>query len=165
MRALILSDTHHSLDRAYEVYEKLNSEKKIDAIVHCGDHLRDADELKRELGIPVIYCSGNCDSYDERYIPFNILETEYGNFLVTHGHEYGVDYSLDRLGYKAEELNCIGAIFGHTHRALYIEENGIIFMNPGSLTRPRDNSGGTYGIIETTEEGIFGMIYYYGSKQ
>ena len=44
-------------------------------------------------------------------------------------------------------------------------ENETFFMDMRSFKRPRDNSGGTYGIVETTEEGVFGKIYYYGSDK
>ncbi len=34
-------------------------------------------------------------------------------------------------------------------------------MNPGSLSRPRDGSGGTFGLLITDEEGVWGKIYRY----
>ena len=34
-------------------------------------------------------------------------------------------------------------------------------MNPGSLQRPRDGSGGTFGILETGQGSVFGKIYRY----
>lgn len=34
-------------------------------------------------------------------------------------------------------------------------------MNPGSLSQPRDGSGGTFGILETYEDHVFGKIYRY----
>ena len=34
-------------------------------------------------------------------------------------------------------------------------------MNPGSLSRPRDGSGGTFGLLITDEEGVWGKIYPY----
>lgn len=35
----------------------------------------------------------------------------------------------------------------------------MYFMNPGSLTKPRDGSGGTFGILKTDEDSVSGKIY------
>ena len=37
----------------------------------------------------------------------------------------------------------------------------IVLMNPGSLTKPRDGSGGTFGLLVTGEDSIWGKIYRY----
>jgi hypothetical protein len=34
-------------------------------------------------------------------------------------------------------------------------------MNPGSLPKPRDGSGGTFGILETSQDNVWGKIYRY----
>jgi hypothetical protein len=39
-------------------------------------------------------------------------------------------------------------ISGHTHISLLRKDNGIIFMNPGSLSLPKDRTGGSYGTID-----------------
>ena len=89
------------------------------------------------------------------------FETEAGNFLITHGHMLDVGHDLQRIYYKVLEENCIGAFFGHTHRSVYLDMDGIYLMNPGSLSRPRDGSGGTFGIIQTCPSGVWGKIYRY----
>lgn len=72
-----------------------------------------------------------------------------------------VGHDLQKLCYKAEEAGCIGAIFGHTHRSAYVFAEDMYLMNPGSLQRPRDGSGGTFGILETGQGSVFGKIYRY----
>ena len=42
------------------------------------------------LGVPVASIRGNCDGGFED-TDFSILETEAGNFLITHGHMQNVD--------------------------------------------------------------------------
>ena len=43
------------------------------------------------------------------------------------------------------------------------EANGIRFINPGSLTQPRDGSGGSYAIVRTSQEGLEASIVYYNT--
>lgn len=160
MRILVISDTHGVCDRVYEVYRRLTKQNPIDYIVHCGDYCKDADEIRMRLGVPVASVRGNCDGGFEEN-DFSILETEVGNFLITHGHLENVGFSMQNLYYKACENGCIGALFGHTHRAVYTQAGEIYLMNPGSLSRPRDGSGGTFGLLITDEEGVWGKIYQY----
>ena len=160
MRILILSDTHGDLTRFFKVFEKLNRESPVQMIVHCGDMYDDAMTIRMRCGIPVAAVKGNCDG-EFSYEGFSVLETEAGDFLITHGHMENVGHDLQRLCYKAEENGCVGAFFGHTHRSIYLETDGLHLMNPGSLSRPRDGSGGTFGIIQTGSDGIWGKIYRY----
>ena len=45
-------------------------------------------------------------------------------------------------------------IYGHTHRPVITEENGIKVLNPGSLTYPRQEGRKyTYIIMEIDEKG------------
>ena len=162
MRILVISDTHGNCDRVYEVYKKLVSEAPVDIIVHCGDYASDAMEIQARLGIHVAWVKGNCDgsaSSDD----FEIIETEYGKLLLTHGHMEQVDYKLTSLMYKALENDCKAVLFGHTHRALIDEAGGIKFVNPGSLTNPRDGSDGSYAIVTTSEDRLDAAVVYYST--
>lgn len=160
MRILVVSDTHGDSGRVYDVYKKLVSEAPIDIIVHCGDYIDDALEIQARLGKKVCCVKGNCDGeFDED--GYAILETEAGDFLVVHGHMQDVGYSQERVYYLALEHDCIGVLFGHTHRAVFNELDDFYFMNPGSLSRPRDGSGGTFGLLVTDEESVWGKIYRY----
>lgn len=157
MKILVISDTHGKINKAVKLFEKL---RNIDAIIHCGDYGRDGELLGEAMGLPVFSVSGNCDS--DSNIPKEIeVETPYGNILVVHGNSLGVSYDTNRLLYKTEEAGCVAACFGHTHIPFYHEFNGIYVMNPGSLTYPRDNTQGSYGIIHATEKDFHGSIVYY----
>lgn len=160
MKILVISDTHGNLERFWEVFKKLQAENPVQVIVHCGDLYADAESIRRRCGIPVVSVKGNCDGeFSED--SYAILETEAGNFMVAHGHMERVGFDLQRIYYKALEKDCIGALFGHTHRSAYVDMDGVYLMNPGSLTRPRDGSGGTFGILHTDESGVWGKIYRY----
>ena len=77
--------------------------------------------------------------------------------LLTHGHNYGVKYSIDRLCYAAEEKQAEAAFFGHTHRPLVDYYHGILLFNPGSLGEPRGGRG-TFGMVLVSKEGIFPKV-------
>lgn len=159
MKILVIGDTHGKLSRVRDIWPKL---RDIDLIIHTGDYMRDGTALEEEFRVPVVCVPGNCDgSYSAD--DFEIVGTEYGRILVTHGHMQHVGYDLQPLFYKASEENCVAAVFGHTHRALVEEADGVHFVNPGSLTLPRDGSGGTYAVIRTSEESFDVSIVYYNT--
>ena len=128
MRILVVSDTHGQLSRFWDIFEKLKKEFSPNAIVHCGDYFKDADKIRKRTGIPVFAVKGNCDG-DFSDDGNMILETEAGNFLITHGHMLNVKYNLQTLYYKTLEDECIGAFFGHTHRKAYLNMDGI-YLSP-----------------------------------
>lgn len=157
MKFLVISDTHGDLNKVYEVYKTLNS---IDAIIHLGDYYKDAQQLKKELGIDVISVKGNMDgSYDDS--EFKTITTECGKLYLSHGHIENVKMSYHNIFYRAEEENCIAALFGHTHKAIYKEISGISLINPGSLTFPSEGEKSSYAIVETSCDGLSAEIKYY----
>lgn len=159
MKILVIGDTHGQLNKVREICKKL---KNIDIIAHTGDFLSDARRLERELGIPVAAVKGNCDgscSSDD----FEIIDTEFGKILLTHGHMQNVNYHLSNLMYKAMEEKCRAVFFGHTHKSLIDETEGIHFVNPGSLTQPRDGSSGSYAIVKTSRDSFDASIVYYST--
>ncbi len=157
MKILLIGDTHGRLSRVRDIWPKL---KEIDLIAHTGDHYSDAAKLEEEFGVPVIAVGGNCDSSGPA---FQIIESDYGRILLTHGHRDNVKWDLDTLKYRTQEQNCRAVFFGHTHQSLNIEEDGIHFVNPGSLSLPRDNSSGSYAIVRTSEDRFEASIVFYST--
>lgn len=72
-----------------------------------------------------------------------------------------VGYSMQNLYYKVLENGCAGAFFGHTHRSAFVQLDDVYLMNPGSLSKPRDGSGGSFGLVVTSEDSLWGKIYSY----
>ena len=159
MKILIIGDTHGKLGKVRDIYPKL---RNIDLIAHTGDYYRDAVSLEKEFDIPVVYVKGNCDEGGNNN-DFQKIKTEFGNILLTHGHNYNVKYDLTALMYKAMEEDCQAVFFGHTHRCLIDENNGIHFVNPGSLTLPRDGSGGSYAIVRVSKDSFEASVVYYNT--
>lgn len=129
MKILVIGDTHGHWTK----YGKSSRNWPIWILLRIQESPgRPGRALERESGIPVVAVKGNCDgSYSAD--DFEIIETDYGRILLTHGHMQHVNYRLDNLYYKAMEENCKAVFFGHTHKALVTEEDGIYLVNPGSL--------------------------------
>ncbi|UTC65540.1 metallophosphoesterase [Treponema sp. OMZ 788] len=86
----------------------------------------------------------------EQYLEFFeiiFLEVCGKKILLTHGHEFYVDFELNTLLNFAHQQSCSVAAFGHTHVPLIKEVNGIFLVNPGSASRPRMGSNKSYGIL------------------
>lgn len=96
-----------------------------------------------------IFCvRGNCDTeVDQMVLPFPILADyavlSQGNRLIyaTHGHVYNPQ-NLPPLQ-PGDVL-----LMGHTHVPMAKEENGLLFLNPGSVSIPKEQSPHSYMILE-----------------
>lgn len=146
----IISDSHHSEENLIKVIDKL---KEVDMILHLGDNINDCDIIRRMLAVEVYGVLGNCDVGKDG-LKEQVLTIEGKRIFMTHGHKYNVKHSLNRLFYKALELEADIILFGHTHYALNAVEDNIVFFNPGSITSPRGSKDKTYGILEIDENGI-----------
>lgn len=146
----IISDSHHSEENLIKVIEKLQD---ADMILHLGDNIDDCDIIRRMLDVEVYGVLGNCD-IGKVGLKDQLLIIEDKRIFITHGHKHNVKHSLNRLFYKALELDADLVLFGHTHYALKTIEDNIIFFNPGSITSPRGRKDKTYGILEIDANGI-----------
>ena len=107
-----------------------------DKIVFLGDGLSDLNELF-EFQDKIIAVSGNCDflaSYPKQVV----FEVEGVKFLAVHGDLYGVKLGLSRLRAYAKSIGVNAVLFGHTHKAMAIEEDGVWLINPGTLSHYGD---------------------------
>ncbi len=139
MKILIFSDSHKSfapMMRAIEI------EKDVNWIIHAGDVQSDVEDLLITYPkTPVAYVKGNNDFF-LRDVPEDRFFTLDGvKIFLTHGHNYGVKYSLSALFKKGTELGADICIFGHTHVAVCEKMENITLFNPGSATK-------SYGVME-----------------
>ncbi len=150
MRVLIVSDTHGrhgGLDRA------LQEAGNIDMLIHLGDVEGGETYIDAVADCEKHIIRGNNDFFSElpREEEFYIGSHK---VFITHGHAYYV--SLDPE-YIREEGKARGAeivMFGHTHRPFFEDDNGIIVLNPGSLSFPRqEGRKGSYMILEVDQDG------------
>ena len=122
-------------------------------LIHCGDVERDEDYIRAAAGCPVCMVAGNNDWGSD--LPQEIV-TEIGKYrvFITHGHRYYVPFEMDRLKAAAKERNAQIVIFGHSHMPYLQEEDGITFLNPGSISKPRQVSfEPTYAIMKLDDRG------------
>ena len=138
MKILILSDTHGETSAA----EALIRREHPDHVIHLGDCLRDAEDLTRRFPIlPICAVPGNNDWFTDEPKEKAIRLGGTGIFLC-HGHTTGVKGSLAGQLAKTLQRDCTVSLFGHTHSPYLEEEDGVILLNPGSLTY-----GHTYAIL------------------
>ena len=132
MRLGVLSDTHGvkaAIRRAVEFAGN------VDAWLHAGDILPDAEYLAEYTGLSVYAVAGNCDWDAEP--KERVLEFDGCRILLLHGHQYGVKCGLYRLSLHAEELGCQAVVYGHTHQSLLDKAGDLLILNPGSPAQPR----------------------------
>jgi len=158
MRIFVVSDTHGDLKKAIELYDRALTGGPLDFIIHCGDFYSDGVRLAQLYSQRIYAVHGNCDGgWGEE---FKVVETPAGKILVIHGHNEDVDFSLDNAAYLARREKCAMVCFGHTHKAVIKEHNGILFVNPGSTRRPRRLDGGSAAIVTAEESGFAASILY-----
>ena len=143
MKTLIaISDTHGRNETLFSLRARV---EENDYIVHLGDGFSDFRSFYTEYPKKAFAVVGNCDAMP--CIPEEeILEIEGSRILCCHGHRYGVKTGLEWLAYRARELSCNVALYGHTHQATITELGGVTLVNPGTLKYPLE-AGGSYAYL------------------
>ena len=158
MRIFVVSDTHGNLKNAIALYDRVTANNPVDCIIHCGDFYSDGVRLAEIYGQPVYAVHGNCDGgRDEE---FKVVETPAGKILVIHGHVEDVKFSLDNAAYLARRENCTAVCYGHTHKPVIKEHNGILFVNPGTASLPKYGAKCSASVVTATEEGLTASTVY-----
>jgi putative phosphoesterase len=122
----VIADTHGLLRP-----EALDFLKGCDLIVHAGD-VGNPDILKSlESSAPTFAVRGNIDkgSWAREMPTKDILEVESKYLYVVHDLE---DLDLDPAAAGIDAV-----IFGHSHRPISYEKDGVLYFNPGSAGQRR----------------------------
>ena len=150
MRVLIVSDTHGrhtALDRALE------EAGAIDMFVHLGDVEGGEAYLDAVVECEKHVVRGNNDYFSDLPREEEFRIGKYRVF-ITHGHAYYVSLDPEYIWEEARARKADIVMFGHTHRPFFEEKDGIIVLNPGSLSFPRqEGRKGSYMIMEIGEDG------------
>ena len=152
MKLLIFSDNHGERENIPRIIAK---HSPLDRIISLGD----SEMKERELSdLNIFGVKGNFPF--EPKFPYDLNFVYEGlNCFFTHGHLYSVKSGITNLKEIAKTRNYDLVCFGHTHRTYLEEKEGIIFLNPGSLSTWRSNQNPTYAILSLTDDKIEITIY------
>lgn len=149
MKIAVISDSHNSRDSINNIRQYL-SEANI--LLHCGDGITDLSYLESEFKGEIYGVRGNCD-ISEKYPIERIVEVESKKILICHGHLYKVKMEYNTLFYRAKELGVDIVVFGHSHLATILKHDGIVMMNPGSISLPHMGKRKSIGFIDIDKDG------------
>lgn len=153
MRILVVSDTHGDPRGLVAVLSKLG--RSVQMLVHLGDGVSDVEAAAR-YGSPMppsYVVRGNVDT-DWSTPSIRQLWAFDRKILAAHGHMYLKGDSFQPFIKAARREGAQAFFFGHTHIPFWAVMNGILLLNPGSLTRPRGNFGPSFAIVEAPPAGM-----------
>ena len=152
MKYMIISDIHGDLQCLQKAMERFE-EEKADVLLALGDLLyhgprndlpmeydtKAVTRLLNSVKDKLLCVKGNCDSeVDQMVLEFPVL-AEYAVLPVgsrlcylTHGHSYGPENPPPMA--KGDLLLC-----GHIHVPVCDERDGYVYLNPGSVSLPKDS--------------------------
>lgn len=161
MKWMIASDIHGSEFYLKKLLDAYNDEK-ADRLLLLGDLLyhgprndlpegyqpKKVIELLNGMKEDILCVRGNCEAeVDQMVLEFPVM-AEYAILMVgkrmifaTHGHVFN-EKNLPPL-HKGDIL-----LHGHTHVPKCVEHEDYIYMNPGSVSIPKENSHHGYMIME-----------------
>ncbi len=150
MRILVLADTHIPVaaqDLPQKVYDEI---KNVDMIFHAGDFIdmKVLDKLRSLKEVKAV-----CGNMDSRQIRMTLNPKEViaiDKFRIGLIHGYGAPSELMET-VRAEFDKIDALVFGHSHAAINIRKDGLLYFNPGSPTDKIFASSNSYGILEVTD--------------
>ncbi len=146
----VLGDTHGDLR---PVQKCLNMMKDVDLILHTGDFYEDAQKIRAVTGIRVIGVVGNCD-YMVKGPTEEMFAAGTRRVYLTHGHLYRVKHDMGLLAQRAKVLGADVVVFGHTHCPLVVQKDGMLFVNPGSPSRPVGTSEPRCAVLDFSRASV-----------
>lgn len=167
MKLLIASDLHGSVSATEKVIEAFKKEG-ADYLLLLGDllyhgprnplpaeyHPATVIEKLNAIKDKIIAVRGNCDSeVDQKMLAFPItadaqtFPLKGRKFFCTHGHLYDPTPDLTETPDHLVEGDIFA--FGHVHLPiLTVNPKGILVLNPGSVTIPREGHPPTYAVMD-----------------
>jgi putative phosphoesterase len=136
LRVFVLADTHNHLPAEIETLAE-----PFDEIWHLGDVCAPSIlETLEQIGPPVTVARGNCDS----------------NFewpLIVDLKRNGVRFRLVHIPPDRAPGNIDVLLHGHTHVPRNERREGMLFLNPGCVTRPNRGAAASVANLEIAADG------------
>lgn len=164
MKLMIASDIHGSAFYCKKLIHAFQNEKP-DKLLLLGDLLyhgprndlpkdyapKEVLAMLNSIKDSVLCVRGNCDTeVDQMVLEFPIL-AEYSIFYThgrtiyaTHGHTINKEHLLPLS--KGDIL-----LNGHTHIPVCEEHEDFVYLNPGSVSIPKENSWNGYMILDDSQ--------------
>ena len=147
MRLVVVSDSHGDRDILVQLVAHYKDE--VVTFLHCGDsELTTTDSLFQQMTV----VQGNMD-FNGHFPEQVVVPVGAQKAFLTHGHLYGVNFDLTRLMLAAQAEGAQLAFYGHTHQLACEMHQGLLVLNPGSISQPRgqfQSLGGTYAVVDIT---------------
>ncbi len=175
MKLMFASDIHGSAFYCEKMVDRYSQENP-DKLILLGDILyhgprndlpkdyapKKVIEMLNPLKDKIICLRGNCDSeVDQMVLDFPITP-DFSTLLyndkvlyITHGHKLG-----NGQDFPKGEKNIV--IAGHTHIPVFEKRENYYYLNPGSISIPKENSQHSYVIIENNQiifKNLDGEVY------
>jgi putative phosphoesterase len=136
LRIFVLADTHDHLPANIEVLAE-----GADEIWHLGDVCAPTVlQTIERIGPAVTVVRGNCDSNVEWP-------------LIVDLKRNGVRFRLVHIPPDRRPENIDVLLHGHTHVARNERRDGVLFLNPGCVTRPNRGSPASVANLEIAADG------------
>lgn len=168
MRIMFISDIHGTktnLDLIKRRYNELNCEKLVvlGDLYYIGprNKLMDGYDIKyvqdflSSFKDNLICIRGNCDSDVDVMVSdfpiineLGILSINGKDIYLTHGHIYNEN--------NWNKDNSI-LVYGHLHTPFIKEKDNSLYINPGSISLPKDEFGPTYLVLEDNKFVIYNV--------
>src|ERR1700726_2189572 len=134
LRIFVLADTHNRLPEKVLVLAR-----DADEIWHLGDVCSKSilDEL-RAVGPPVTVVRGNCDSNSDWPLVVDLVRN-------------GVKFRLQHIPPDKPPKDVDVVLHGHTHVPRNEKRRGVLFLNPGCVTRPNRGSASSVAWLEISK--------------
>ena len=170
MKLAIISDTHGYFERVKLAAEKFFAD--VELILHAGDVLahgvrnthysledgynpKPLSEFINASKIPFVIARGNGDSeldddvLETPITPYAHVFVNDKRIVVNHGHFLPTDADKDKI---AAHLHADIFISGHIHKPVLEQRNGIIFLNPGTVSPHLSNQPEKKTSVATIDE-------------
>lgn len=148
MLIAVISDSHGNRNSISKIKKKISD---AEVLIFLGDGENDLNEITEEFHGEVYAVRGNCD-FNGKYPEERIIEIKGKRIFMCHGHKYGVKYGYNSIYYKGKEIGADIVLFGHSHLPIIEEYDGLILLNPGSVSHGMGRIDKTLGYIELDDD-------------